>query len=280
MELDGKVAIVTGGGRGIGSSLAVALTEAGAKVMVADLDGERARVAVSGLPASNAMSMAADVTDSAALGRLIEAAERELGPVDLFFANAGVATGIDLGSSEEEWKLSLDVNLMAHVRAARLLVPRWLERGGGYFVATASAAGLLTQIGSAPYATTKHAAVAFAEWLSITYGERGIRVSCLCPMGVRTPMLDTGFGATKPEGSLAVRTVTAAGAVLEPDEVARITVRGIEGERFLILPHPEVLDFFQRKGADYEHWLSGMRRLQREADLGDDLDQTGASPSG
>jgi NAD(P)-dependent dehydrogenase (short-subunit alcohol dehydrogenase family) len=149
----------------------------------------------------------------------------------------------------------------AHLLAARRLVPEWVERGEGYFLATASAAGLLTQIGSAPYSVTKHAAVAFAEWLSVTYGDRGVRVSCLCPMGVNTGMLQAGLALSGEEG-LGTRVVAAAGDVLEPDQVADAVIDALREERFLILPHPEVLDFFQRKGADYDRWLAGMRRLQ------------------
>jgi NAD(P)-dependent dehydrogenase (short-subunit alcohol dehydrogenase family) len=152
------------------------------------------------------------------------------------------------------------VNLRAHVVAARLLLPGWLQRGEGYFVSIASAAGLLTQIGSAPYAVSKHAAVAFAEWLSVTYGDRGVRVSCVCPMGVRTPMLEPGqAGALDELGSRVVRN---AAPVVEPEEVADIVVDAIDEERFLVLPHPEVLTFFQRKASDYDRWLAGMRRLQ------------------
>jgi len=265
MELEGKVAIVTGGGGGIGAAMARAALDAGAKVMVADLDGDRAGAAIAGVDAARAIAVGGDVSDEVVLRGMIERAEEELGPVAIFFANAGVGTGIGLGT-EDEWELALDVNLIAHVRAARLLVPRWLERGGGYFVTTASAAGLLTQIGSAPYAVTKHAAVGFAEWLSVTYGERGIRVSCLCPMGVRTAMVEDGLASDDPAESLAARTVTAAGAVLEPEEVARETLAAIAAERFLVLPHPEVLEFYRRKGTDYDRWLAGMRRLQRQVD--------------
>ena len=145
--------------------------------------------------------------------------------------------------------------------AARRLVPEWVERGEGYFLATASAAGLLTQIGSAPYAVTKHATVAFAEWLSVTYGDRGVRVSCLCPMGVNTAMFQGGLDLPEDE-SLGLRTVAAAGQVLEPEDVADAVVDGLRAERFLILPHPEVLEFFRRKGSDYDRWIAGMRRLQ------------------
>jgi NAD(P)-dependent dehydrogenase (short-subunit alcohol dehydrogenase family) len=151
---------------------------------------------------------------------------------------------------------------MAHVRAARLLVPRWLERGGGYFVATASAAGLLTQIGAAPYSVSKHAAVAFAEWLSVTYGDRGIGVSCLCPMGVNTNMLNAGLDADDAGTALGANVVAHAGEILEPEVVADRVLEAIERETFLVLPHPEVLEFFRRKGTDYDRWLRGMRRLQ------------------
>ncbi len=265
MELNGKVAIVTGGGGGIGSALARAALEAGAKVLVADLDGERAAAAIDGVDGGRAIAVGGDVSDEGVLREMIGRAEAELGPVDAFFANAGVGVGAELGG-EDEWELAIDVNLIAHVRAARLLVPRWLERGGGYFVTTASAAGLLTQIGSAPYAVTKHAAVGFAEWLSVTYGERGIGVSCLCPMGVRTAMVEDGLASDDPAANLAARVVVAAGEVLEPDEVAQVTLAAVAEERFLVLPHPEVLDFYRGKGADYDRWLGGMRRLQRQVD--------------
>jgi NAD(P)-dependent dehydrogenase (short-subunit alcohol dehydrogenase family) len=265
VELNGKVVVVTGGGGGIGSALVHAALDAGAKVAAADLDRERAAATVADVDADRAIAVGVDVSDETALRATIERVEEELGPVDLFFANAGVRSGVGLGT-EDEWQLALDVNLMAHVRAARLLVPRWLERGGGYFVSTASAAGLLTQIGSAPYAVSKHAAVGFAEWLSVTYGERGIRVSCLCPMGVQTTILEEGLASDDPAESVAARTVTAAGAVLEPEKVARETLAAVAEERFLILPHPEVLDFYRRKGADYDRWLIGMRRLQRQVD--------------
>jgi NAD(P)-dependent dehydrogenase (short-subunit alcohol dehydrogenase family) len=208
------------------------------------------------------LAVPADVSDSDAVSGLIDRVESELGPVDVFFANAGVAIGEDpMSTPDEVWDLAFAVNVRAHVYAARRLLPGWLERGSGYFVTTASAAGLLTQIGSAPYAVTKHAAVAFAEWLSVTYGDRGVRVSCLCPMGVRTAML-AGDG-------LAERVVRGAGAVVEPEEVADAVVAAIDREQFLILPHPEVLTFFQRKGLDYERWLSGMRRLQARTTTGE-----------
>src|SRR5213078_3838350 len=172
-------------------------------------------------------------------------------PVALFCANAGVAIGEGLEPENAVWERALDVNVRAHIVAARHLVPRWLERGRGYFLATASAAGLLTQIGSAPYAVTKHAAVAFAEWLSVTYGEQGIKVSVLCPQAVRT-----GMTANIPGGGVA-----GVDGMIEPADVAQTVIEGIRDERFLILPHPTVLEYYQRKAGDYDRWLNGMRRL-------------------
>jgi NAD(P)-dependent dehydrogenase (short-subunit alcohol dehydrogenase family) len=261
MNVAGSVAIVTGGGSGIGRALAVRLAAAGARVVVADLDGEGAATTVEAIGAG-AAGTAADVADEGDLRRVIALAEERFGPVDLFCANAGIGGGPGLGDGDEDWARTIDVNVMAHVRAARLLVPAWLERGRGYFVATASAAGLLTQVGAAPYAVTKHAAVAFSEWLSVTYGDRGIGVSCLCPMGVNTAMLQGGLEADDAGGRLGALVVEHAGRVLEPEEVAERVVEAIEAERFLVLPHPEVLGFFQRKASDYDRWLRGMRRLQ------------------
>lgn len=267
MEIDGRVAVVTGGAGGIGGALARALVGGGAKVLVADLDGERATAAAEALgrerPGS-AIAVAADVTNEGELSELLDRAETDLGPVGFFFANAGIlgAGGIP---GDEDWAATIDVNLMAHVRAARLLLPRWLERGCGYFVSTASAAGLLTQVGLAPYAVTKHAALAFAEWLSVTYGTRGIRVSCLCPMGVDTDMLNSELDADGAEG-VGRRVVASVGEVLSPDEVAAQVLEAVAAERFLVLPHPEVLEFHRRKGSDYDRWLAGMQRLQQRVE--------------
>lgn len=259
MKLSGRTVVITGAAGGIGRALARRCLAAGARVAVTDLRSESLRPLEQELGAGH-LALAANIADEPQLRRLLDAVHSELGPVDVFFANAGVAVGGDpLGTPDEVWEQAFAVNVRAHIYAARLLLPGWLERGEGYFVATASAAGLLTQIGSAPYSVSKHAAVAFAEWLSVTYGHRGVRVSCICPMGVRTPMLEgAGEGGLE---SLAARVVRNAG-VIEPEDVASATVEAIEQERFLVLPHPEVLKFFQRKATDYDRWLEGMRQLQ------------------
>jgi NAD(P)-dependent dehydrogenase (short-subunit alcohol dehydrogenase family) len=261
VEVARKVAIVTGGGRGIGSALAERLAAEGAKVVVTDLDGTGLESIVRRINAEHrgaALALQADASDDAQMASVIDVAERTFGPVDLYFANAGVAAGDELEPDETVWDLAFDVNVRAHIRATRRLIPGWIERGEGYFVSTASAAGLLTQIGSAPYSVTKHAAVGFAEWLSVTYGDRGVRVSCLCPMGVNTKLL-TDDGALS---ATAARAVTTAGSVLEPSEVAECVLAAMEAEQFLILPHPEVLEMYRHKGADYDRWIRGMRRYQ------------------
>ncbi|MEV0298202.1 SDR family oxidoreductase [Nocardia sp. NPDC050710] len=262
MEISGKVAIVTGAGAGIGAALARRLAAGGGRVVVADLDAESA-AAVAASIGSNAVAASGDVADEKVIQTLIDRAEAEFGPVDLYFANAGIGGGPGLDSTDEQWSAALEVNVLAHVRAARLLMPGWLERGAGYFVSTASAAGLLTQIGSAPYSVTKHAAVGFAEWLSVTYGDKGIRVSCVCPMGVDTRLLHGELIPDDPAAAeLAVKAVTTAGAVITPEQVADTIVDGIGTEQFLILPHPEVLKMYRHKGSDYDRWLDGMRRFQ------------------
>jgi NAD(P)-dependent dehydrogenase (short-subunit alcohol dehydrogenase family) len=261
VKLAARTVLVTGAAGGIGRALALRCAAEGARVAATDVQEEGLQRVGAELGTGH-LALATDVTDQRALGDLIAGVEDELGPVDVFFANAGVAIGSDpVETPDEVWELAYGVNVWAHVLAARRLLPGWLSRGEGYFVATASAAGLLTQIGSAPYAVTKHAAVAFAEWLSVTYGERGVRVSCLCPMGVRTAMT---------EGEeLGQRVVRSAGAMLEPEEVADAVIATIDREEFLILPHPEVLTFFQRKALDYERWLVGMRQLQARTQTGD-----------
>jgi NAD(P)-dependent dehydrogenase (short-subunit alcohol dehydrogenase family) len=262
VNVDGKVAVVTGAGAGIGAALAHRLAEAGARVVAADLDADGALATTAAIGDARAIGIGADVADTKDIKKVLELARERFGPVDLYCANAGVPGAQGLGDDDADWARTLDVNVMAHVRAARLLVPRWLERGGGYFVATASAAGLLTQIGAAPYSVSKHAAVAFAEWLSVTYGDRGIGVSCLCPMGVNTNMLNAGLDADDAGTALGANVVAHAGEILEPEVVADRVLEAIERETFLVLPHPEVLEFFRRKGTDYDRWLRGMRRLQ------------------
>jgi NAD(P)-dependent dehydrogenase (short-subunit alcohol dehydrogenase family) len=254
MNLGGRTVVVTGAAGGIGRALALGCAGKGARVAITDISAEPLTRVGEELGDGH-IAVSADVTDERALDGLLSQVESALGPIDVFFANAGVAIGEDpIDTPDEVWDLAFGVNVRAHILAARRLLPGWLERGEGYFVTTASAAGLLTQIGSAPYAVTKHAAVAFAEWLSVTYGDRGIRVSCLCPMGVRTAMTQGD--------ELAHRVVRSAGAMLEPEEVADAVITAVDEERFLILPHPEVLTFFQRKAMDYDRWLAGMRRLQ------------------
>ena len=257
MDVAGKVVVITGGASGIGRALAYRFADEGAAgIVVADLDQEGATDVATDL--GNAIAIGCDVADPAHANVLVGAAEQAFGPVDLFCANAGVAVGVNL-AAPADWDLAFGVNVRAHIAAAERLLPGWLERGSGYFLSTASAAGIASQIGSAPYAVTKHAAVAFAEWLSITYGARGVGVSCLCPMGVNTPLLTDGLSG---EDSLGFRVVAAAAPVLEPEQVADAVIDGLADERFLILPHPEVLEFLQRKAADYDRWLAGMRRLQ------------------
>lgn len=261
MEVEGRVAVVTGAAGGIGAALAARLADAGARVAIADLDAQRLAATAAALgPAT--VSAAGDVADERFLRELLTETSATHGPVDLFFANAGVWLGPGLEADDDAWARTLDVNVLAHVRAARLLVPQWLERGGGYFIATASAAGLLSQIGSATYSVSKHAAVAFAEWLSITYGDRGLRVSCLCPMGVATDLLADALTSESSDARRGAHTVTAAGDVLQPDDVAATVLAAVADERFLILPHPEVLEYFRRRAADHDRWLAGMRRMQ------------------
>lgn len=265
MDVKGKTAIVTGAGGGIGAAIAERLVDVGAKVLVADIsadkvDGVTARL--NARSAGSAVGVGVDVAEVKGIEQMIAAAQEAFGAVDLYFANAGIGGGPGLEASEEQWDRAIDVNLMAHVRAAKLLVPGWVERGSGYFVTTASAAGLLTQIGSATYSVTKHAAVAFAEWLSVTYGDRGVAVSCLCPMGVNTDMLNQGSASDNEIERKAARAVTDAGGVLEPGDVAAMVLAAVDAERFLIAPHPEVLTMWQRKTSDYDRWLAGMRRYQ------------------
>lgn len=253
MKIQDKVAVVTGGATGIGRALCRRFKQEGARaVVVADIDADGAAAVAREI---GGLAVKTNVAVDAEVQQLVRAATDKYGRVDVFCSNAGIITRGGEEVSNPEWQRIWDINVMAHVYAARAVLPQMLERGEGYLVQTASAAGLLSQIGSAPYSVTKHAAVGFAEWLAITYGDRGIRVSCLCPQGVRTNML---LGPTGDR-----QTFLTAGSV-SPEEVAEAVVQGMDAERFLILPHPEVLEYFRRKGADYDRWLAGMRRLQEK----------------
>lgn len=257
MELAGRVAVITGGAGGIGAALARRFAaEEAAAVIVADLDGAAAaRVAADIGPVAEGIRL--DVTDEARTRELVADVCRRHGRVDLFCANAGITTGVGLGTDDTDWRRAWEVNVLAHLYAARAVLPEMLDRGEGYLLHTCSAAGLLTAVGDAPYAVTKHAALGLAEWLALTYADQGIRVSALCPQGVRTPMLTEGLDAGHP-GAL----VTAAsGEIRSPEEVALVVVEGLRAERFLILPHPEVARYAQRKAADPDAWLAGMRAM-------------------
>jgi NAD(P)-dependent dehydrogenase (short-subunit alcohol dehydrogenase family) len=249
LDLTGHGVVVTGAGRGIGAAYAKAFVTAGARVVVNDLDPDTAMMTAAEL---GTVAIPGDASSEAGVAALVDAARAELGQIDVFCANAGVARGGTEAVDEKAWEVSWNVNVMAHVRAAKLLVPDWLERGGGTFVTTASAAGLLSIPGAAPYAVTKHAAVAFAEWLSMTYGSRGVRVHAVCPQGVRTDMLWNSGSAG--------RALMEPGAV-EPDDVARDLLAAMEDGRFLVLPHPEVAEMYAGRAADPDRWLAGMRKM-------------------
>ena len=268
MELADKVVVITGGASGIGRALGRRFSSEGAAaVVLADIDERGAAAAAAEINAAGddrVSAMRCDVSDAVNVVSTIDRVEAEFGPIDLYCANAGVGVGADLGTPDELWDDAFDVNVRAHIVAARRLVPAWVARGHGYFLSTASAAGLLSLIGAAPYTVTKHAAVAFAEWLAITYGDDGVRVSCLCPMGVRTPLLERGLAAGG-ESSAGLRLTNSAAPLLTPDVVASAVLEGVASGRFLILPHPEVSDFIRARAVDHETWLAGMRRLQAEA---------------
>ncbi|MFC8219040.1 SDR family oxidoreductase [Streptomyces sp. NPDC057362] len=239
--------VVTGAGGGIGAALARRFAAEGARVVVNDLDAGRAKAV------ADEIGGIAVPGDASAI--VTEARDALGGTVDVYCANAGVGCGGSEAAEESVWALAWDVNVMAHVRAAHALLPDWLERGSGRFVSTVSAAGLLTMIGAAPYSVTKHGAYAFAEWLSLTYRHRGIKVHAICPQGVRTDML----AATGSAGDLVLRPTA-----IEPGDVADALFRGFEEDRFLILPHPEVAGYYQARAADPDRWMRGMNRVQRQ----------------
>ncbi|MFJ8696576.1 SDR family oxidoreductase [Streptomyces roseolilacinus] len=244
--VQGAHVVVTGAGGGIGAALARRFAAEGARVVVNDLDPVRAKAVADEIGAVPVPGDASAVVE--------EARDALDGTVDVYCANAGLASPGDAFAGEEVWAAAWDVNVMAHVRAARTLLPGWLERGAGRFVSTVSAAGLLTMVGAAPYSVTKHGAYAFAEWLSLTYRHRGIKVHAICPQGVRTDMLTAAGSA----GELVL-----APTAIEPEDVADALFAGMAQDRFLILPHPEVADFYQARAAGPERWLGGMNRIQR-----------------
>lgn len=257
MKVDGRVVVITGAAGGIGTALARRFAAEGAAGLVlSDLDVDAVRALASEL-AVDAVGVRTDVTVEDDLRALVETATERYGRVDLFCSNAGITSGAGIDADDAVWQRSWAVNVRAHVYAARAVLPSMLARGEGYLLQTCSAAGLLTAVGDAPYSVTKHAAVGLAEWLSITYGSRGIRVSALCPQGVDTPMLREGLDA----GHVGARVTAASGAVLSPDDVADAVVAGLAEERFLILPHREVGTYLAHKTQDPDRWLAGMRRL-------------------
>ncbi|MCH7789711.1 MAG: SDR family oxidoreductase [Acidobacteria bacterium] len=255
MKLNGKVVAVTGAGGGIGGALAKRFCDEGAKsVTLIDLDEQSAQQNADAL---SSPWFVCDVADEAALEEVIDRIEQDSGPIDLFCSNAGVGTAGGVDASNADWQRTWEINVMAQVYAARIMIPRMIARGGGYLLNTASAAGLLTNLGTAPYAVTKHGSVALSEWLAITHGDDGVVVSCLCPQGVNTAMLNDGVG------ELASDAVRAQG-VIEPSEVADAVIDALDEERFLVLPHPEVARYEQNRAADHDRWISAMRGLQRQ----------------
>ena len=250
-DFTGAVAVVTGGAGGIGRALATRLTDEGCRVALIDLDAGAAEAAAADIP--GAIGLGADVGDRADVRRMIEEVESRLGPIDIYCSNAGIATGGGLGD-DDDWERSWRVHGMAHVHAARSVLPGMTERGRGAMVITASAAGLLMMMQAAPYTVTKHASVAIAEWLAVNFGGAGVQFHCVCPQGVRTPMVTGGDASGEAE-------LAASGNIIEASVVADEVVAAIRADRFLVLPHPEVHRYEEAKVADRDRWLAGMRRL-------------------
>jgi NAD(P)-dependent dehydrogenase (short-subunit alcohol dehydrogenase family) len=252
MDPRGKIAVVTGAAGGIGGALVRALVDAGASTVVAT------DIRADGLPSGGrVVARPLDVADAAATQELVDSIESELGPIDLWFANAGVGGGGGPDAPDAAWDLQWRVNVLAHAYAARALLPGWLARAEGHLVTTASMAGILTSLGDGVYAATKHAAVGFAEWMAITYADQGIRVSCICPGAVDTAMLAGGAGGDAGKASAMI----GGGEVLPPDEAAARVVRAVTEDQFLILTHPEMQTFIERKATDPQRWIKGMARL-------------------
>ena len=255
MKIHNRVVVVTGGASGIGRALCERFADEGAAaVVVADLDAAGAAAVARRIGGTG---LGVDVADEAQVQALVDTATERHGRVDVFCSNAGIILRADEDAPNADWQRHWNVNLMAHVYAARAVLPQMIARGEGYLVQTASAAGLLSQVNAAPYTVTKHAAVGLAEWLAIAHGDQGIRVSCLCPQGVLTPMLMGSDGRQREHSFLGADAVT-------PEAVAAAVVEAMAEERFLVLPHPEVLSFLQRKTADIDRWLRGMRRLREK----------------
>jgi len=254
MQLKDKIIVVTGAGNGIGKALVKKFcAEAARAVIAVDINAAAARETAAEF---GCIAMSADVAKEGDVIRIIEDTEKNIGPIDLYCNNAGVAAGASEQSPNSEWQFIWDVNVMSHVYSARHLVPRMIQRGGGYFLNTVSAAGLLNQIGGAAYGTTKHAAVGFAEWLALTYRHQGIKVSMLCPQAVRTAMTAN----TQDQGTMAA----SGDGMMEPDQLADIVVEHLSRDAFLILTHEEVKVYMQRKSSDYDRWIAGMNRLQQK----------------
>ncbi|MDF8264513.1 SDR family oxidoreductase [Luteipulveratus flavus] len=253
----GKGVVVTGAARGIGRAIATRLHAEGARLVVADVLDEPLAALAGEL---DAVAVPGDCASEAGAARLVDQAREALGSIDVWVGNAGVLRGLELDrTSEDDWATSWDVNVMAHVRAARLLLPDWLERGEGRFVVTASAAGLLTMLGAPAYSVTKHATESFAEWLAATYGHRGVSVHAICPQGVRTEMYDQ-------PGSAVLTDIVGHDGALAPEAVADALVDAVAAERFLVLPHPEVQDYLAFRATRTDRWLAGMQALQARVD--------------
>jgi NAD(P)-dependent dehydrogenase (short-subunit alcohol dehydrogenase family) len=268
VEISGRVAVVTGGASGAGRAIALGLAARGAgAVVVSDIDADGAAAVADELQRAGgrALAVRADVSREKDVIDLVTESEAAFGPVGLFFSNAGLIVGGGTEVSDEAWSRIWAVNVHSHIYVARAILPGMLARGEGYLIITASAAGLLTQLGSAPYAVTKHAAVALAEWLSVTHGDQGIRVSCLCPQAFTSNLLTTSvreLGGAPLEGSGGGSAQAAVDGVLTAEQVADAALDAIGTEQFLVLPHPEVATYEQRRAADRERWLRGMRRMQ------------------